>query len=169
MKAKLPRRRPRPSPYNIPFALAHKPVDLLEQYTSHDSVWWMARVQQHIKKASGRKRKDGHSRTNVTKWMGALHQDVLLSFPTSGSYDGNMRAAMVTSLVLFTWYARVSRAKVFDPARPLSIRSEAYNGWLRVMGEFQRVMLDDRNDAEYFPGQKWNNPHLPGAKGGTFV
>lgn len=87
----------------------------------------------------------------------------------TGVYDPNMRTAFAVALVMAYWYARVHHAKISDPARPLQLRREVWYSWLASAQVMQSIWLDERFDAAIMPGQKWNNPWWPGARGGKFV
>src|SRR5258706_12418582 len=100
--------------------------------------------------------------------MPTLTSEVLRSFAKSGpAYDGNMRLAVCLGLILAHWYARIHRAKMMDPRRPIA-RRDNYPGWLRVATAYQLAFLDESKDDVILKGQPWNNPFWPHKRGGQF-
>lgn len=136
--------------------------------TGKDSVHWFRRVQALIVEAHVGKKVKGHHR-NRMNWYVLLGREVLRSFPQGGpAYDPNMRLAATMGLILTVWYARVHRAKLYDPNRPLQLRRDLYANWIESAMVYASVFIDERDDA-IMMDQKWNNPFWPGAKGGKFV
>ena len=140
---------------------------MLTELTGHDQRYWFARVQALIGKHTTRRKGARHGRTDASAWMRDLTKEILASFPKDGQYDGNMRLAVCGSLILAHWYARVHRAKMMDPRRPLA-RSEILERWIAVATEYGRIFLDESADPELLE-QPWNNPFWPHRRGGKFV
>ena len=141
----------------------------LMSLTGHDSLYWFRRVQELIVASHVGRKVKGHHR-NKMDWFVKLGKEILATFPESGPpYDPNMRLAAAMGLILTVWQVRVHRAKLFDPNRPLNKRREIYAGWVDAAMIYASVFFDERDDAIFMPGQKWNNPWWPGAKGGKFV
>lgn len=144
-----------------------KPV-MLKHLTGKDEVWWFKRVQyQIVRSAIGPKRK-GHQ-PNTLDWLDAIKGDIVKYAFKGGVYDGNMRMAVLMGLILTGWYARLHRAKIHDPRRPLKIRQKAYEAWLQLAQESIFIWVDESRDGERFPEQPWNSPFMKGAKSGKFV
>lgn len=116
--------------------------------------------------------KDGtgmHSRNDWT-WLVSVIAEVVKSMPNDGvPRDPNMFVARRLGLVLLTWFVRVSRAKCFDPKRPLRLRKKAYGLWLENLAGITGLLMDDRDDPVVWSGQAWDNPFGKKAKGGKFV
>lgn len=145
-------------------------MNWLEEQTGQSSAWWMATVQRLIGKHStpppkGKK----HGTTDVTAWLTDLVKMVERRFPPDGQYDENMKAAAVLSQVLALWYLRVHRAKALDSARPISHRQSAYLRRQEYVVALLLAAMDEREDAAYFPGQRWQLPFTPDATSGDFV
>ena len=140
----------------------------LKEYSNRDEAYWIARVQQLIANntiSTG----DGHGQTDE-KWLLQLFDEVVGNLPVGGQpYDGNMRLAATISQILALWYSQVHYAKSQDSHRPLWDRQRAY--WARLDWAKDLILniLDNSNGPTYFPGQPWENPFSPAAKGGDFV
>jgi len=91
------------------------------------------------------------------------------AFPRTGPYDGNMRMAAVLSYVLALWYLRIHRAKSYDPRRPVKHRKSAYHQRLRFACAIFYAIVDESEDPDFFPGQKWESPFDPYPTDGYFV
>jgi hypothetical protein len=94
---------------------------------------------------------------------------VVKSLPPDGSYDPNMRAAAVMGVVLALWKTRLHLAKTRDPNRPVAGRISSYASWTEYAQVMMSVMIDERDDAAFFAGQKWDLPFSVDAKDGEFV
>ena len=131
----------------------------------------MAAVQQAIKDASKPTDDPNHDSTDVHAWLTEVARLVETSLPPASEekYDENMRAGAVMSVVLALHYGRLHFAKIHDPARPVAIRQRAYERWLAWSQALLSVLLDEREDATYFPGQKWDYPFGHAAVDGEFV
>ena len=148
-----------------------QPKDTLESYTGHDGVWWLRFVEKSIKKCMGPVQKDGHSRMTSYNWLNAVILELFKSFPKDGpQYDGNMRIAFLTALVLGTWYSRVHHSKSFDPHRPKKIRQQSYASWRYAMLTLISSLIDEERDPRVFNGIPYSeNPFDPKTKSGKFV
>lgn len=169
-RAREPRRRRKQEPAAVVWP------EFIQGLTGHTRKDWIAHVQGLIAKhtsASGRF--EGHGETDTTAWLMELLFDVQRCAPPQGrtiktAYDGNMWVALSLGYILLLWAMRVKHAKSQDPNRPVDVRRWAHDAWLRsAIGICGELILDDRQDGEHFPGQKWNHPYLPGAKGGKFL
>lgn len=110
-----------------------------------------------------------HDETNVEKWLTRVARDVHRNAPKSGLYDGNMRAALVMGYVLLYWVVRCQRAKAYDPRRPVKLRRKAMERWINMAAAVSVMFTDERQDANIFPGQKWDPPFSPFAVNGDFI
>lgn len=113
-----------------------------------------------------------HPPCDPARWLGVLLSEVCDTLPPDDGgqpYDENMRAAAVLGLVLVTWAARIGHAKAYDPNRPLDLRRVALDRNARLIRAVIDAAIDERQDHLYFPGQQWNPPYGPSARGGTFV
>lgn len=81
----------------------------------------------------------------------------------------NMRAAVVLGHLLCLWAFRTARAKAYDPRRPADVRRKAMDTWVWNAMELTTALLDEREDADFFPGQDWDAPCQPKARNGTFL
>lgn len=149
----------------------------IEDATSKPRAYWVARVQQLIQENSEPNPDNPqHPETDAGAFLLQLVAEVLESAPLSSwqtgvpPYDGNMRAAAILGYVLSLWFARIARAKLYDPNRPLGnalpIYKSRYLAWCHALAA---ALFDESEDSTYFPGQKWQYPFAPGAKGGFFV
>ena len=139
----------------------------LKEYTNRDESYWMARVQNLIS-SNTTDREDGHGDTDL-KWVHRLVDEVTNNLPPDEGYDGNMRTAAILSAVLGLWYNQVHLAKCHDPNRPTFIRQQAYLRRQDWMLAFIQNLFDFSGAPTYFPGQKWQFPFDPEARGGEFV
>ncbi len=131
--------------------------------------WWIAEVQRLISKHS-RPTKDprhGQTRTGavIAELVGIIHK----TFPKKETFDGNMRMAAVLSYVLAIWYSRLGRAKAYDPRRPVAHRKMGYVNRLAWAMAMVLALMDESEDAEHFPGQKWETPFDPYPTDGFFT
>lgn len=152
-----------------------KPVKKIIKQKTREQ--WLRFVERSIVKSQYGKKiriktKDGtglHSQ-NSWDWLGEMMVEVINSIPKDGRMrDPNMFVARRLGIVLLTWFVRVSRAKCFDPRRPLVLRKKAYALWLENLSGITSLLMDDRDDPKIWPGQKWDNPFGKNAKGGKFV
>ena len=88
---------------------------------------------------------------------------------TGPQYDGNMRIACVLSYVLALWVLRLSRAKSYDPRRPVKLRQTAYFSRLGYANALFLAIMDESLDSTLFPGQRWETPFDPYPTDGYFV
>lgn len=123
---------------------------------------------QHAVSRSATKTAEAHDIADPQRFVDLVTREVVATMPSEGSYDGNMRVAVVTSYVLALWYFRLHRAKCWHPDRPLEARRGAYQQWLTTAQAFALLPVDERDDYTFMP-QEWDNPFLPGARSGKFV
>ena len=160
-KRKLIRRRKK--------AKQTKPTDWLSTSTGHDGKWWVARVQALITRHSRPTKDPWHSRTMTRSMIADLVREIEKTAPSKGRFDGNMRMASVLSTVLATWCLRLSRAKSYDPRRPVKLRKLAYFQRLSYAAALFMAIEDESLDQEHFPGQNWETPFDPRTTDGYFV
>lgn len=139
----------------------------LEEYTNHDDAYWVARIQRLIAENTT-PREDGHGDTDL-KWVHQLVDEIENNLPPTQTYDGNMRVAAITSMVLALWFTQVANAKAHDPNRPTNDRQQA----TKKIRYFILDMVDNITNYDhhetYFPGQKWSDPWDASDRGGSFV
>ncbi len=112
----------------------------------------------------------GHGTTNIMKWLIELIKIVWKQRPKDkGKHDENMYITSHLGYILSTWYARVQRAKCFDPRRPVEVRKEAYKKYQNFVQTLMLGVASDEFDITIFPDQEWDNPFSPDAKNGTFI
>jgi len=145
------------------------PDSWLEAATNHNEDWWLNVVQGLVTKHSKPTGNPDHGSTETQDLIAELCDLVADTAPPDAVYDGNMRTAAVMGAILSTWYARLQFAKASDPARPVFFRQLGYKRYLEYVTCLNAAMVDGRNDSLRFPGQKWENPFLVGAKGGDFI
>lgn len=145
----------------------------LETVTNRPAAYWMAACQQAVNKASSPSDDPKHDQTDVTAFISEVTRLVVASLPPEGSgeapYDPNMRVAATLSLVLALWYGRLHYAKIHDPNRPASLRQRVYTRWWNWIHALFSAVLDEREDATFFPGQRWDFPFDPRAENGDFI
>lgn len=155
----------------------------IEHMTGKDRQWWVAKVQALITKNSKPTKDPWHGTTNTEKMVQDLMKEIKKTYghdfqAKTGSrisametrrFDENMRMASVLGYVLTLFYARLHRAKAYDPRRPVKLRQVAYQQrhlWSIAMF---RAMTDESEDQDHFPGQKWESPFDPYPTDGYFV
>jgi hypothetical protein len=142
---------------------------LLKARTKRSRVAWMQLVNGAIAKHSRASRDPDHGETQVLKWVADVAKAVQDTAPQRGRYDGNMREAMVLSLVLALWFSRVQRAKAYDPRRPVWVRRAALARWREFWREMLDAAVNEVDDPEVFSGQHWDPPWSPHAHDGVFL
>ena len=146
--------------------------DALRKLTSHDSVYWVACVQSLITKHSKPTKDPNHSETDSGAMLRELSDYVwsaILATVDLKTTDENMSSAQAMSLVLTLWTCRIRRAKAYDPRRPVELRKKAMERLSLYHHSLLECMMNEANDANYFPGQEWDCPYSPNAKNGDFV
>lgn len=148
-------------------------ISYLRELTHRDDAWWIATVQQLIQKHSSPSDDPDHDQTDAKAWVHELVTMIHESLPTAlcrhEAYDENMRIAAITSQVLALWYCRVQRAKFLSPARPLDLRMKANTRWIEYAHAMLNNIIDERNDATYFPAQRWELPFTHESTSGKFI
>lgn len=144
-------------------------VSTLKAMTKKSRAEWMQLVNGAIAKASRPSADPDHGETNTLRWLGEVARAVHGTFPKNGRYDGNMRAAMLLSVVLGLWYSRVQRAKAYDPRRPVVQRRAALARWRAYWHEMFDAAVNEVDDATVFSGQHWDPPWSPHAIDGVFL
>ena len=138
--------------------------------TGKPRKWWVAEVQRLISKHSRPTKDPHHGQTQTMKAVAELVSTVHKTFPKKGErFDGNMRMAAVLSYVLALWYSRLSRAKSYDPRRPVAHRKAGYAHRLAWAMAMTLALMDESEDAEHFPGQNWESPWDPRTTDGYFI
>lgn len=173
---KTPAVKPKKAPLGIRLAswyirrhIPPMPIDWLDEMTGRSMIGWMGFVQERIQARSHRSPDPNHDATNVEAWLRDLIRAVQQR-RQPGYYDGNMRAASVLGFILVTWYLQTSKAKAFDPVRPIESRRAAlqfrkqFIAWL-----LEQAVLDDAAGPLLFKGQSWDHPFADDAVDGTFV
>lgn len=139
----------------------------LKMWTGEPSSYWMAKIghliHDHSKPIKGSK---GLSYTETHKWLAVLSKRVALAvrqrlFPTS---DENIGVSKVLSVILLLWYARIVRAKCYDPRRPKNARKSGLGSLVNFAKVITVCLMDESNDHRYFPSQEWDSPFPPGAR-----
>jgi hypothetical protein len=77
--------------------------------------------------------------------------------------------ACILSYVLALWVLRLSRAKSYDPRRPVRLRQGAYWNRLGYAQALFMAIMDESLDPKLFPGQRWETPFDPYPTDGYFV
>jgi hypothetical protein len=139
----------------------------IEDRTNRSDEYWVGRVQQLIISNTILK-DDGHGDTD-SKWIHKLCDEIENSLPPETDYDGNMRMAAILGYIFSLWYSSTHLAKTFDSHRPVYTRQKAY-GMLQDWkhGVFDLLTNISKHPA-YYPGQPWQHPFDPDAKGGDFL
>ena len=138
--------------------------------TGRPRKWWVAEVQRLISKHSMPTKDPHHGQTQTEKAVAELVSTVHKTFPKKGErFDGNMRMAAVLSYVLALWYSRLSRAKSYDPRRPVAHRKAGYAHRLSWAMAMVLALMDESEDVEHFPGQNWETPFSDHPTDGYFV
>ena len=151
----------------------HKATEPQQQWvgavTGKDRKYWVALVQKLIAKHSRPTKDPWHGVTATAKVIEALVKEIVKTYPKQERFDENMRMAAVLSYILATWYARVHRAKSYDPRRPVRLRKDAFMSRQRWAVAMFQTVIDESEDAEMFPGQKWETPWDPNPTDGFFT
>jgi hypothetical protein len=141
----------------------------LRKQTGRGAEWWVEYVQreiwEHVLEGE-----DGkvHPEIDVVGWQRRVVGIVELSRP-DGEYDENIRGALVLGVVMLLWGMRISRAKAYDPNRPLELRQRALRRWSAMMAIVVDAVTNESLDHRFFEGQGWDPPFAPGARDGDFV
>jgi hypothetical protein len=125
------------------------------------------KVKRQITKRCACKGTGAHQTTNTGAVIADLVKEIAAGCPET-PHDGNMFIAAVLSAILGLWFARLQRAKSFDPVRPVTLRRQAYQGWLNYARFMQDALIDESADPSYFPKQRWQSPYDPNATSGDF-
>lgn len=143
----------------------------IESLTGKDAAWWVSEVQRLITKHSYKTKDPWHKATREEKVVMDLVRLVRKhGMPKTGpSYDGNMRIACILSYVLALWVLRLSRAKSYDPRRPVRLRQGAYWNRLGYAQALFMAITDESLDPTLFPGQNWESPWDPRTTDGFFL
>lgn len=143
--------------------------------TRKTRAWWVERVQDKIRIHTRPTKDPWHGYTESGAVIESLAREVQRYSMAGGGpgkvrkYDENLRMASVLGYVLCLWYARIHKAKAFDPRRPVTHRRAAYMSRQMFLQAMFEAMIDDSRDAEFFPGQKWESPYDPNPTEGYFV
>jgi hypothetical protein len=138
----------------------------LEKSTGWTDEQWVDFIQRRIYDNTNWETRD----TDVIPWLVDLINEVndrSIGEPPR-NFDENMRAASVLSVILGTWFARIQRAKAYDPNRPKNLRQKALRGWRKYCIVLMDIVADESKDHRMFP-QEWDAPFNPKAKSGDFV
>ena len=147
-----------------------KPSDWLAAITGNDGKWWVARVQSLVTKHARPTRDPRHKTAEPEKIVADLVREIMKAARrTNRVGDGNMLAACALSLILATWFLRLSRAKSYDPRRPVALRKQAYFSRLGYATALFRAIEDESQDQEHFPGQNWETPFSDHPTDGYFI
>jgi hypothetical protein len=125
-------------------------------------------IQKEISKATKKTKDPNHGKTNVRVWSKKLVNEIMKAMPKEGTYDENMRFAATMGFVLVLWYARLHKAKIYDPRRPIKTRQTAYHQWMLFCHSIFNAMMDESLDAEFFK-QHFDPPFSPHAVDGVFI
>lgn len=140
----------------------------LDDYTNHDEAYWVARVQRLVAENTV-PREDGHGDTDL-KWVHNLIDELENNLPIGGApYDGNMRMAAMTSMILALWFTQVANAKQHDPNRPTNDRQQASKKLRYYILDMIDNITDYHEHETHFPGQKWSDPWDAADRGGGFI
>ncbi len=141
----------------------------LESTTGRSAAWWMAGLQFAISSKSEKSDDPNHDENDPEVFLKDVAHLVVTSLPPDGNYDPNMRVAAVMGVVLCLWKSRVHLSKTRDPNRPVQTRQKSYEQWVEFGQVLMSVVIDERDDPAYFPGQAWDLPYGFDAKDGDFV
>ncbi len=139
----------------------------LVRATGHSDQHWVHAAQALINEYTDWDESTGHGDSETEAWVVDLARDVVRSMRGGG--DPNMGAAAALGLILVTWYARIQRAKAYDPNRPVKLRQRALEAHRDYVALVMDSVNDESRDHVYFAGQKWDPPFAPEAKDGEFV
>lgn len=143
---------------------------LLLDYTGKDSAEWVTLVQEEIAASFYPSGNPLHPNTDVEAWLRGVLAEIARCVETDQeTYDENMRVAAIAAIVFTTWASRIQHAKAYDPHRPVERRRQALDGHRTLVQAIIEAATDENRDADYFPGQSWNPPYGPSARGGRFV
>jgi uncharacterized protein YneF (UPF0154 family) len=156
--------------------------DILHTMTGQTTTFWIARIQtliaqlgKPITDAKTRKmlskhgvNPDEHKTTEPVEWVRQITDELRDCTPAGEPIDGNMWLAKALGYLLTVWYARLSYAKANDPVRPLSDRRRAYDVHRTFCNALTEATTSVRDDATFFPQQKWQSPFAPEAKSGRY-
>lgn len=150
--------------------------DYLVQETGYGIAFWMEFIQKIITKSCKPNPDDPkHPLANPGQWMKALSGEVWKRFYKQykkkgwGCGDGNIACSMLLSILYTLWSSRITRAKSYDPRRPVELRKDCLNGLVFYQKMVFQCMIDESRDPELFVGQEWDPPFAPNAKEGRFV
>lgn len=134
---------------------------LLVKWTGGPSRYWMRRIGDLVVKCAKPIR--GHPGLMTCEpalWVAALALDVskrvLQRAPKSA--DGNLIVANCLALILLRWGYRTSRAKCYDPRRPVAQRRKSLRRVQQVALAAAECLIDESGDARDYPDQEWDMP-----------
>lgn len=149
-----------------------EPQDWLEHYTGEPATYWVDLIQASISETWEPNPKDpDHPLMTTWDWLEIVGNRVVeqRGLHARGHHgDENIGTAIALSLVFGIWACRISRAKAFDPRRPVQLRQAAYRSWLNYAMALASLPLDEAKDPEMFD-QPWESPFLEHATDGSFV
>lgn len=106
------------------------------------------------------------STSNTAGWLVAftkvISKEVEKRTPTH--YDENIAVAKVLSVLLTLWVYRISRAKAYDPRRPIKVRKQAIDRTSQYALLLMQIVTDESVDPVYFPVQEWDPPYSKTAR-----
>lgn len=141
----------------------------IEERTHHNEEYWVARVQQLIADHTKTEEGQDHGFTDEV-WIHKLADEVVQNLPPPDPpYDGNMGIAARLGYILCLWFASTQFAKCHDSHRPTFNRQQALKSLNDWKLEMFLMMIDTSKLATYYPGQPWDMPFAPEAKGGDFL
>lgn len=141
----------------------------LEEKTGRSAAWWMSALQTAITSRAEKSDDPNHDDNDPKVFLHDVAHLVVTSLPKDGNYDPNMRVAAVMGVVLVLWKSRLHLSKTRDPNRPVQTRQNSYGQWVEYSQVLMSVLLDERDDPAYFPGQRWDLPYSFSAIDGDFV
>ncbi len=138
----------------------------LKKWTGQGAQYWFDRIGALIARTAKPVKGYAVSTCDPAQWVGELAREICKAahpkIPTAA--DENITAARLLSLLLAGWFARIARAKAYDPRRPVKVRRQ-------VMGRLQDyseallgVLTDESMDPSLFPAQEWDVPFAKNAR-----
>lgn len=147
-------------------------MELLQEQTGHDSLYWCRRIQALIPQHSQRTSDPAHDFTETLGWVTEITAELWRHFLEQeypSTQDENMWMARMLTLILGSWYSTIQRAKIGSPSRPVALRQQAYARWQTWFQCLIEVVTDETGFPVLFPGEARENPFEPSATDGSFI
>lgn len=137
-----------------------KADSVLRKWTGQGIKYWCGRIGSLIAKTA--KPVEGYavSTCDPAEWIGELSKEICKAshpkIPVEA--DENLVAVRLLSLLLAAWFARIVRAKAYDPRRPVKPRRMMMKRFQEYSEELLGVLTDESMDSALFPDQEWDSP-----------